>query len=603
MVELLDRDRRVVFRSRIAAAISLTPNSMSDPMLHHTTRALVFSLAIAVGTFASSPLLAQTAAKPSAQTKTPPKGKAPARPAPKTPAPAAAKPAAPAPAAKPVAQDLRMKTVYTAGDLKTETVTSIKGMRERFEFADMLLLKQHDLKRTVQISRAANTYLLIPDGAASTVPAVAPVAATAPQKPGVVTVTTTIVDTGERKPLFGYEGRHVKTTIDKQPTPGACDPGKQHIEMDGWYVDMPAIPQPVQDTTAPAAPPAATGCVDEIKATQNGDPKVLGFPVSYSTTITGEDGKPNLVAMEITELEVTTLDAALFDIPPGLMEAGNIGALSKAVSDASEAKLAQALTAPATEVQKTPGVVLIGVPEVINKTTQQVDTRALRARLVADLVAAKINAAPLAGSPTEVAQLATAHGYDYVLVAEVTDLKASKGGGIGGVLKAASKVTGGATATQDPTEAAVALKLVQPDGKARLSTTVKGKDGGFDMKTGLGVAKFAGTMYMNMMTGKMMMNALNASMAGNLGGMGMLGNPGLMNVQTRGLGTVPGMRMGIDPTAGAASFLMQQAMAGDAAASAAAGPGPSFDAALSEAFEQAAKTVSESLKKADQKKK
>jgi hypothetical protein len=45
--------------------------------------------------------------------------------------------------------------------------------------------------------------------------------------------------------------------------------------------------------------------------------------------------------------------------------------------------------------------------------------------------------------------------------------------------------------------------------QSRFSSTVKGKDGGFDMKTGLGVAKFARSMYRNMMTGTMMMNAFN----------------------------------------------------------------------------------------------
>src|SRR5687767_8826704 len=69
--------------------------------------------------------------------------------------------------------------------------------------------------------------------------------------------------------------------------------------------------------------------------------------------------------------------------------------------------------------------------------------------------------------------------------------KVSKGGGgIGGLMKAASRVAGG-NSGQDPTEAAVSIKLVQPDGKSRLTTTIKGKeDAGLDLKTGLGVAKF-----------------------------------------------------------------------------------------------------------------
>lgn len=468
---------------------------------------------------------------------------------------------------------------------------------------EVVLLKQHDLKRTVQIMRAANTYMLVPDGApaAPPIPAAAPDAP--PQKPGVVTMTTTIADTGERKTMFGMQARHAKTTIDKQATPGACDPTKQHIETEGWYVDLPVQAQTTQDVVPQQPPPA--GCVDEIKTTQNGDPKVLGFPISYSTTITGEDGKPDVVVMEITELEVTSLDPALFEIPQGMNDAGNLQGLSRAVSDANETKLAQELTAPAPVVQKTPGAVLVGVPEVVNKTTQQIETRALRGRLVSELAGAKLNAAPLAGSQGDLVQLAGSHGYDYVLVAEVTDLKVSKGGGLGGVLKAASKVSGTGSG-QDPTEATVTIKLVQPDGKSRLSTTVKGKDGGFDMKAGLGVAKFAGTMYMNMMTGKMMMNALNQSLTGNLGGMGMLGNPAMTKMQTQGLGMKPGMPMGmgLDPTAGAASFLMQQSMASTTALSGVPGQGgPSFDAALGEALQNAAKTIAENLKKAEPKKK
>jgi len=495
-----------------------------------------------------------------------------------------------------------MKTVYTSESQKTETVTYFKGARQRYEFADMLVLKQPDLKRTVQISRAANTYLLIPDGAPATPPAAAPPTAP-PQTPGIVTVTTTIMDTGERKRMFGLEARRVRTVIDRQATPMACDPSKQHVETDGWYVDLPPAAQPAGDTTPP--PPPAT-CVDEIKATQNGDAKALGFPIGYTTTITGDEGKPNVVAMEITELEITNLDAALFDIPPGMTEAGNLGALSKAVSDANESRLAQQLTAPTTEVQKIPGVPLIGVMEVANKTTQQVETRALRDRLVAQLVEQKINASPLAGAQPEVIQQATARGYDYVLVAEVTELKVSKGGGLGGALKAASKLAGGDTA-QQPTEATLSIKLVQPDGKSKLASNVKGKDGGLNLKTGLGVAKFAGTMYMNMMTGKMMMNALNGGMTGNLGGIGMLGNPALANMQMRGLGVggpMPAMRMGFDPTAGAASFLMQQAMASAVSVGGAAGQsGPSFDAAIGEAVQQTAKAVADELRKPEGKKK
>jgi hypothetical protein len=560
----------------------------------HTNR-MAALIAIA-GLLSSIPLTAQTPQRP-----TQGRGQTPARPpatprrAAPAPAPATAKPAEPAPPPKPVAQDVRMKTQYTAAGQKTDSVTYQKGQRERFEFGDVIVLKQHDLKRTVQIMRAANTYMLVADGAPIGGPAPAAAAGTPSQTPGVVTMTTTITDTGERKAVFGLQARHVKTVIDKQPAGQACDPTKQHIETDGWYVDLP--PQPAYDPTPQVAP--AAGCVDEVKATVTGDPKVLGFPVSYSTGIAGDDGKPNVVSMEVTELELTNLDAALFEIPPGMTEAGDLQALTRAVSDANESKLTQALQASTSPVQKTPGVALIGVTEVANKTTQQVDTRALRGRLVSELAELKLNAAPLPAGEG-VMQLAGAQGYDYILVAEITDLKVSKGGGLGGVLKAASKVTGGGSAA-DPTETAVTIRLVQPDGKARYTTTTKGKDGGgsFDLKTGLGVAKFAGGMYMNLMTGRMMMNALNQSMSGNLAGMGMLGNPSLTSMQAQGLGMRTGMRggLGIDATANAASFLMQQSLASNAVTSGLAGQGTSFDAALGDALKSAAKAVSENLAK------
>ena len=458
--------------------------------------------------------------------------------------------------------------------MKTETVTYIKGQRERFEFQDMVLLKQHDQKRTIQISKAANTYLVAADGAPAvpTIPGAAP--AVPPKPPGVVMVATTIVDTGERKTVFGQQARHVKTTIDRQPMPGACDATKQRVETDGWYIDSP--PALIsQQADAGNAPP--TGCADQIQATANGDPKLLGFPIAYSTTVTGEDGKPVVASMEVTEYELTTLDAALFEIPPGLNAATNLRDLAKALSDANEVSLAAADAQPAAAATpKTPGVVRVGVPEFTNKTPQAVDTRGLRQRLINDLADAKVEAVPMAAaSQADLQKRMTDLGYDYLLLAEVTELKASKPGRLGGLMRAASGVAGGrggvagaaagaagaASAPQEVTESSSAVKLIQPDGKQRLSTTTKGKDGsGFTLQTGLGLARFAGTMYLSMMAGPQMFARLNGLGAGNLGGMGMLGNPMLYQMQVGGLGSL-GRGAGIDQTAGAASFVMQQAMA------------------------------------------
>jgi hypothetical protein len=315
--------------------------------------------------------------------------------------------------------------------------------------------------------------------------------------------------------------------------------------------------------------------------------------------------------MEVTELELTTLDAALFEIPPGLNAALNIREMSKALSDANETQLVQTNSQPpAAPLPKAPGVVRIGVPEFTNKTAQTVDTRTLRQRLIADLSNAKVEAVPMpAGAPADLQKRASELGYDYVLLAEVTELKASKPGAFGGLMKAASGVAGarggaagamagaaGAVAApKENTESSITLKLVQPDGKQRLATTTKGKDGeGFSLHTGLGLAKFAGGMYLSMFAGPQMFAHLNSYGAANLGGMGMMGNPMLYQMQG-GLGR----GAGVDATVGAASFLMQQAMTMKDMGGLVGipGQGPSYDESLGEAVQNGAKAVQKSLEK------
>jgi hypothetical protein len=59
--------------------------------------------------------------------------------------------------------------------------------------------------------------------------------------------------------------------------------------------------------------------------------------------------------------------------------------------------------------------------------------------------------------------------------------------------------------------------------------------------------------------------------------------------------------MGIDQTAGAASFLMQQAMTMNSAAAGGAAGGPSFAESLDDALGNATKAIADSLKKGEPK--
>ena len=559
------------------------------------TLAAFGSARIVAAQTAPPPQTTKPAQKPPTQQAKPPTQTAKPAPAPAKPAEPAKAPAAP-PA--PAATDLKYATTYTAEAMKSSSVTFVKGQRERFEFQDIVLLKQHDLKRTVQIMTTANTYLVVPDGAPAPV---MPGAPAAPSKPGgIVNVMTTIVDTGERKQAFGLQARRVKTMIDRQPMPGACDTSKQRIETDGWYIDQPkALATPPDASAIAQAVPG--GCKDEIQPTVNGDGSVLGFPIAYTTTITGQDGKPVVTSMEVTAFEVASLDAALFEIPPGMNAAMNIGEMAKKLSDINETRLAEADAKPEKAPKPTkPGAVRVGVAEPVNKTQQSVNTRAIRQQLIAQLAEEGLEGVPMAAAaPEELQSRAQQLGYDYVLLAEVTELKASKPGGLGGMMKAASGITGGGGANgapQEVTESTLNIKLIGVDGKAKLATTSKGKEGGFTLKDGIGMAKFAGGMYLSMYGGGGMFAHLNSYGAANLGGMSMLGNPMLNQLQVGSLAGL-GKGAGIDATAGAASFLMSQGMAMNKLNGLVGTPGvgPSFDNSLDKASENAAKAVSKAL--------
>ena len=203
----------------------------------------------------------------------------------------------------------------------------------------------------------------------------------------------------------------------------------------------------------------------------------------------------------------------------------------------------------------------MGVPELANKTEQNVDTRALRTQLIAELAEQKMEGVPLAAAaPAELHAYAKDLGCDYLLVSQITELKASKPGRIGRMIKS----TAGESTTKDVTEAKLTLQLVPVGGaKPRFSTNTSGNDGGIGFKTGLRLARAAAMLYIRYASP---LGALNAMSMMNMGGMsGYLNNPMMMQMQA-GSG-VMGTGRGVDRTAGAAMFLMDQAMAGASGAS------------------------------------
>jgi hypothetical protein len=476
--------------------------------------------------------------------------------------------------------DLLVKSKYTSSGQTTETTIYTKGARQRFEpGAGMAIINQCDLKRTVQLIDANKSYLVMP--MTSQAPTGSPAAST-PAKSGVVNYNINIVDTGERKQMFGFTARRVRTTTIKQPGAGACSPAET-VETDGWYIDYeegvaacaPASPQ----IEAPA-PTESSQCQDEIKYTQTGDGK-LGYPLAYTLKSSGTGGAGTTMEMEVAAFSPAPLDAALFEVPAGYTELNGFAALGSALPGSPASATAASPSQPVAA--KAAGTVRVGIVEIANRSGKALESNSLRAQLIGELADSKIEAIPLGASGGNVEDAARALQCDFIAYLDVTEIKKASGGlgKLGGMLNKASSLAGGAPA-KEKVEAKVDYRLSPVGGvKALVSSSAKGSNGGgFTLKSAVSLAARAGSFAMFMQMGM-----FNPSMMQALGGANSMGMG--MNMGMAGIG-----RGGLDPGLGPFMSIMQATQTAMAPAE------PSEETkAVGDALNDAAKNLRQALTK------
>jgi hypothetical protein len=352
--------------------------------------------------------------------------------------------------------DIKITTKNSAAGHSYEGTTYIKGQRERTEgLGGLIMIYQCDMKRYVQLYSSSKKYMMtvINEGADATdrpqpearrQPEAQPQPQSATRKGGVVTFTTTMTDTGERKKMFGFTARHIKTSMTKEASPDACDPKPTSIETDGWYIDLqygfhcstdkPAIP------TAPGGPRARPECQDQIKFKIVGGGR-LGYPLDVTTTVHTDNGQTFTTSTQVTDLSTTTLDTALFDVPDGYTEAKSYQELMGVPSiditsrrrggDGTDAQLGP----PAGDI-KMPRGARVGVVMVTNKTDSTLATDSLQSHLVSSISSGTVEAVPLtASSPDSVRAEAKQKQCDYVLYTDVSEVKKpSTAGRIGSII-------------------------------------------------------------------------------------------------------------------------------------------------------------------------
>jgi hypothetical protein len=390
--------------------------------------------------------------------------------------------------------DLRIKQRTTMQGQSFESDVAIKGQRQRTEqqFGPMknVSIMQCDMKRILNISEATRKYTVTPlvsesaDAGSAFAPAPRPASSGAPRRGGVVTYVLTMTDTGERKQMFGFTARRIKTVTKSEASPDACNTETFHYETDGWYIDFDFNFDCLTGSQAMTSPSggAQPDCQDRVRYRRVGTAK-LGYPVQVTTTFYKGGQVQFTQTTEVIELSRATLDAALFDVPAGYTEARDarelydtsammaaMQAQQRDNNDRDESGSASANSMSAAPVSpssgsvgaKRAGVVRIGVIPPSNKTDKQVGIDALRAQLVAALTGGNVEAVALeANSPGGLEAEARSKECDFLLYTDIVSVKQSAASRVGGFL---SRATGAGDA-KERHEARVEFSLV-PAGSA-----------------------------------------------------------------------------------------------------------------------------------------
>src|SRR5208283_4794050 len=168
----------------------------------------------------------------------------------------------------------------------------------------------------------------------------------------------------------------------------------------------------------------------------------LGYPLKQTTTMVTEQGTFTTTT-EVLEIANATLDAPLFEMPPGCramdasaMTGGAPAAAEPAAAPApkAEASAAAKTAAPAAPAvaPKSAGVVRVGVVKIKDASGQSLPTDNLRLNLISEIARNKMEAVPLDAEapPSDVESEARAKQCDYILYTTSSQVKDPGSGGL-----------------------------------------------------------------------------------------------------------------------------------------------------------------------------
>jgi len=316
--------------------------------------------------------------------------------------------------------DLKIKTKTTMMGHTTESTVYIKGARQRTEMSvggpgGVVNLMQCDQKKMITIT--GNQCMIIPMGGSETscpaTPNIAAMmrgaAADTPRKGGVVTITRNATDTGERQDMFGYKARHIKSTMTMESSPDACNKSNMRMEIDGWYADVAggfSCGDESYRAMACGGPGGRPGGCNDRFVMKGGGSAAPGFPLKQTVTMTSKEGTFTSTT-EVMELANASLEAPMFDMPPGCrvmdMSAMMGGATPAKPEEPAPAAAPEPAAKPAEPAPvaapalapKAAGVVRIGVVKIKDMSGQSLPIENLRLNLMSEFARQQLEPIPL----------------------------------------------------------------------------------------------------------------------------------------------------------------------------------------------------------------
>jgi hypothetical protein len=241
--------------------------------------------------------------------------------------------------------DIKLKIKTTENERSGESVIRIKGRRQRNEFTvkrpdgttdAFAVIFQCDLKRQISFVPTKPVFYEHPHMglqefmARAEARSAGQLSRPRPVKyDGRLLETLTITDTGERRQMFGYTARHIKTTLTWEATPHGCPQTPLRRETDGWYVDLlyatfcsydisgfDETELTVQDRSKCRDYYMGDGKRYSFERRQVGTAR-FGFPLLLTVKSYTDEGRPQTRTSEVTEITNEELDASLFEPPAG----------------------------------------------------------------------------------------------------------------------------------------------------------------------------------------------------------------------------------------------------------------------------------------------